>query len=302
MAWIISGGRAGRRPRRLSAALAVLAGATAGCSIGGHTSSPTTSRASPATSAAVTSTTAPGPQTSGQRTVLSPVGLNVRASPSPSAKVLGTARQGVALTVVGYNGSGGGWFQVKGQTVTGWISAKPTLSAPGVFRSYSNSAFGALYPATWSESDLAVPAPTSTTSPAPPPASTGAPPQRPSSVAFRPASGPGDIVVTSAGSLSQLPHGRAGYGTKSVSDVVVCGVTAGLVVYERVGAPATTTAAAPGSEAPQSLAYLAEVRFAVDKQHALALYADMPDLGPTLDVFKQLAASVTFSGSQCVGG
>ena len=179
--------------------------------------------------------------------------------------------------MLGYTSADGGWFKVKGATVTGWISAQPTLSAPGEFQFYSAAQFSALYPTTWSETARA-----------------GSPP----SVVFRPASGPGDIVVTAAGKISELPHGRAGYSLLSVSQVVACGITAGLVVLQQTG---TSPTSASSTSQPESLAYLAEVRFAIDKQHALGLYADMPDLGVTLQIFKDFVVSTTFSAPQCVG-
>lgn len=200
------------------------------------------------------------------------------------------------LTVLGYSSAEGGWFKVKGATVTGWISAQPTLSAPGEFKSYSSSEFAAMYPADWSEASLGS-ATSPTTSTAPQDTSTSQAPATVSSVAFRPGVGTGDVVVTSAGSVSQLPQGRPGYGRTSVTQVVVCGVTAGLVVFQR----SSTASTAPGTSVPRSLAYLAEARFAVDAQHALGLYADMPDLGKTFDIFKAILASVTFSSPQCSG-
>lgn len=212
--------------------------------------------------------------------------------------MLGTAAQGVVLTVLGYTSNGGGWFKVKGATVTGWISANPTLSAKGEFHSYSSSGFAALYPATWTESALPGYKPGPTTSAPSQATSTSAPRAAPSSVAFRPASGEGDIVAVAAGSVSQLPHGRAGYGRKSVSQIVTCGITAGLVVFQRAG---TSSPASPSTSVPESLTYLAEVRVPVDKQQALGFYSDMPDLGTTLQIFKEFLASVTFSAPQCSG-
>lgn len=280
---------------RAVAGAVLAAGLVAGCSTGGHSSSPTTPVSAPATTAPATSSTTPGPQTGGLRTVLSPNGLNVRGAPSASAPVLGSAAQGAVLTVLGYSSGEGGWFKVKGATVTGWISAQPTLSAPGEFKTYSSSEFAAMYPADWSEATLGS-ATSPTTSAATQDTSTSQAPAT-ASVAFRPAVGTGDVVVTSTGSVSQLPQGRPGYGRTSVTQVVVCGVTAGLVVFQRSSASAT----APGTSVPQSLAYLAEVRFAVDAQHALGLYADMPDLGRPFDIFKAILASVTFSSPQCSG-
>jgi hypothetical protein len=286
------------RVGRLLAEAALMAGIVAGCASSGHTSSPTTSSPALSTTAPVTSSTAPAPQTSGSRTVLSPVGLNVHGAPSTSAPVLGTAAQGVVLTVLSYTSSDGGWFKVMGATVTGWISAQPTLSAPGLFHSYSSSQFTALYPATWTESALPGSTPVPTTSSPSQATSTSATPAAPSSVVFLPASGAGDIIVTAAGSLSQVPHGRAGYGRNGVSQVVACGISAGLVVFQQTATSPTTSSA---TSAPESLTYLAEVRFAVDNQHALGLYADMPDLGPTFQIFKDFVASVRFDAPQCSG-
>jgi hypothetical protein len=286
------------RAGRLLAGAALMAGVGAGCGTSGHASSPTTSRPASSTTTPVTSSGGNAPQTSGPRTVLSPIGLNVRGAPSASAPVLGSAAQGAVLTVIGYTDSGGGWFQVKGATVTGWISAQPTLSAPGEFRSYSSSDFAALYPATWTESALSGSTPGPTTSTPSDTSDTSATPTAPSTVVFRPASGAGDIIVTAAGSVSQLPHGRPGYGSNSVSQIVACGITAGLVVYQHTG---TTASTAPATSTPESLSYLAEVRFAVDTQHALGLYADMPDLGSTLQIFKEFVASMTFPAPQCSG-
>ncbi len=286
------------RARRLLAAAALISIIATGCSTSGHTSSPTTSAPAPSTAVPATSTTASGPKASGLRTVLSPIGLNVRRAPSTSAPVLGAAAQGVVLTVLGYTSSGGGWFKVKGATVTGWISAQPTLSAPGQFQPYSSSPFSALYPATWTESAMAGSRPVPTTSTPSQATSTAATPAAPSSVVFRPTSGLGDIVVTAAGSVSPLPHGRAGYSLNSVSQVLACGITAGLVVFQQNGTSPTTSSA---TSVPESLTYLAEVRFAVDKQHALALYSDMSSLGQPFQIFKEFVASVTFHAPQCTG-
>ena len=278
----------------------LMAGAAAGCTTARHTSSPSTSKPSTTTTSTASTTIAPGLQVGGSLTVLSPIGLNVRKAPSSSAPVLGTAAQGAVFTVVGTTSSAGGWFNVKGATVTGWITSEPTLSAPGTFHHYSSSDFAALYPATWTEAPLAAPPPTPPTSSATAAAtSTTVAAATPTGVQFRPSSGVGDITVLAAGSVSQLPHGRAGYGVKSVSPVVACGITAGLVVFQRAGAPPAATSTA--TSVPESLAYLAEVRLAVDKQHALGFYADMADLGPTLQLFKNLVASATFNAPQCSG-
>jgi hypothetical protein len=222
-----------------------------------------------------TSTTAPGVQTSGPRTVLSPIGLNVRAEPQKGAKVLGTAAQGVVLTVLGHSDASGGWYQVKGETVTGWISANPRLSAPGEFNPYTSNYFNALYPATW------------TTGPYPF-----------SIVQFRSGAGPDNIVATASSSAAKLPKGRPGYGEAGTSVVVVCGVTSALVTYQQAQPPTSTTVA---GSVPAALPYLAEVRLTVDPHHALGFYAGLSDLGPQLDIFRSFLASVTFPSKQCIG-
>ncbi len=251
----------------LGASLALLAGACSGSS--GH-AAPTTSRPV----ATSTSTTTVAIQTSGPRTVLSPIGVNVRAQPERAATVLGTAAQGVVLSVLGHTSNGGGWFEVKGATVTGWISGDPDLSAPGEFRRYSSGQFDALYPAVW----------TPAASP-------------PSSVVFRPDSGAGDIVVTAAPSVTALPDGRAGYGRTGFSPIVVCGVTSELITFQGAPSPGTTAA---GRAAPAT-PYLAQIRLTLDPKNALGMYADLTNLESQLSLFRAFVASVTFPFPQCVG-
>src|SRR5258708_40287660 len=64
-----------------------------------------------------------GAQTSGVRTVLAPLGLNLRSADSSQSQVLGTVAQGTLLNVVGHSDSNGGWYHVKGDTTSGWITA-----------------------------------------------------------------------------------------------------------------------------------------------------------------------------------
>ena len=86
---------------------------------------------------------------SGVRTVLSPLGLNIRQSAAVTSARLGTAAQGAVLQVVGHTDQNGGWYQVQGQTVSGWITADPTLTAAGQFTQYQSQdrQFSALLPA-----------------------------------------------------------------------------------------------------------------------------------------------------------
>ncbi|MBO0732048.1 MAG: SH3 domain-containing protein [Acidimicrobiaceae bacterium] len=240
------------------ASLIAVAGACGGS--GGHAAS-TTTRATGAS----TSSTSAVQQMSGSRTVLSPIGVNVRAKADRSAAVLGTAAQGVVLTVLGHTSNAGGWFEVKGSTVTGWISDDPTLSAPGEFRSYSSGQFSALYPASWTAAPFV------------------------NSVVFKPASGSGNIVVTSAASVAALPAGRAGYGQKSVSKTVVCGVTSDLVTYQRAASPASATP------------YLVQIRLPLDQHHALGIEGNLVDQGPQLQIFDAFLAAITFPFPECTG-
>ncbi|MST31420.1 SH3 domain-containing protein [Acidimicrobiaceae bacterium USS-CC1] len=292
------GGRLGRLG--LLPALGLAAAVVGGCNLIGHSSSPTTSSL-PSSTVPATTTTLPtttttlpvsGPQSSGPRTVLSPLGLNVRKAPSKSAPVEGTAAQGVVLTVLHYTSSNGGWLKVKGATATGWISAQPALSAPGEFRSYRSGAFRALYPTTWRVARLRGTSAAATQST---PGAAGVATAR---VLFRPTSGPGDIVVSAASGVRQLPDGRAGYGFARSSQVLVCGITAQMVVFRHAGGPPPTSAA---SSTPEPLTYLAQVRFAVTRQRALGLYADLPDLGRTLQIFDEFVAAVTFTAPRCTG-
>jgi hypothetical protein len=256
--------------------LVLLAGA---CGSSGNRAAPPTTGAGAGAGggggagAGSTSTSVAGVQTSGARTVLSPVGINVRAQPDKAAAVLGTAGQGVVLSVLGHTGGSHGWFQVKGATVTGWITDDPTLSAPGEFRSYVSGPFNALYPATWTSTDLSA-----------------------ATAVFRSTTGPDNIVSIATTSVTKLPPARPGYGRSSTQPVVVCGVTSELIVYQYEGA---TTTAPPGT-APAT-PYLAQTRLKLDAHHALGFFATLSGVGPQLEVFRQFLASVTFPFPQCTG-
>lgn len=250
--------------------------AIAGCGSSGHHTAPP-----PPAATTTTSTSVAGVQTSGVRTVLSPVGLNVRAQPDRAAKVLGTAAQAVVLTVLGHTGGSGGWFQVKGATVTGWITDNPTLSASGEFRSYVSGVFSALYPAAWTSSDISA-----------------------TTAVFRSGTGPDNIVSDAAASVTRLPAGRPDYGQSSSQPIVVCGVTSILVVYQYNGpttTTTTTTVATPAAGPTAPLPYLAQVRLTPAAHHALGFYANLTDDGAQLQIFRQFLASVTFPSPQCTG-
>jgi hypothetical protein len=224
-------------------------------------------------------TTVPGPTTtatptSGLRTVLSSVGLHVRAQASKSAAILGTAAHGTTLTVLAHTDQGGGWFEVKGSTVTGWISDNRTLSAPGKFVAYSSSEhlFSALYPETWTHAELP-----------------------PAGVVFRAPSGPDTVVVTTAASVAQLARGRDGYRQSGDEQIVVCGITGDLFTFTQMTTSSTATTG-PGGVAAEP--FLAQVHLTLDAQHALGIDANLG--GATLlQTVRDFANSVTFPFPQC---
>lgn len=241
-------------------ALMMLAG---GCgSSAKHATAPSTTRVS-----AATATTLPGVQTSGPRTVLSPVGINVRAEATKSAPVLGTAERGSVLTVLGHTAANGGWYEVKGARHTGWVSGESALTAAGELLPYTSSAFAALYPPTWTHK-----------------------PYRSSDVIFTPASGSDSIVAATATATSaaQLARDRAGYAEASRRTVIICGVTGDLVTYTRAG------------PAPPDR-YLLQIRLILAARHTLGFEATVNDLGLPLQVFSNFLASVTFPSAQCSG-
>lgn len=209
----------------------------------------------------------------GVRTVLSPLGLNIRADPSRTATRLGTAAQGAVLTVLDHTDQNGGWYKVQGQTVTGWVTADPSLTAAGTFTGYQSSDFGfsALYPQDWTFA-------ASTTD-----------------VVFHPQNGPQTIVVHTGVRVGDFgPGGAPGFAGAGQQVVVVCGVTGDLNLYAHQGAAQPTPI--PGTAGP--LALLAQVRLRLDPSHALALdfnytaNADLP-------VFTAFYDSMTFPYPQC---
>ncbi|MFN2569390.1 MAG: SH3 domain-containing protein [Candidatus Dormibacteria bacterium] len=248
--------------------------------------------------------TAAGVQTSGTRTVLSPIGLNIRGEDAPTAAPVGTAGRGTLLTIIGHSDRNGGWYRIRGQTTTGWISADPDLSAPGHFSMFDSDqlSFSALYPDQWSFAN------------------------EPGDVVFKPQSGPQAIVVRPAGSVALLgPAGRAGYSAATQAEVVVCGTTGNVVGYDRQGsgspasatAPATGTGGASGQAAPAPaapgeipsaappvvsappLAHFAQLRLRLDAAHALELDYNY-DAADQLQAFKNFYNSVTVPFPQCM--
>jgi hypothetical protein len=195
--------------------------------------------------------------------VLSPIGLNVRARPSKSAPVLGSAAEGTVLHLLGRTAKNGGWYKVRGETVTGWITSDPTYSARGRFGAYGSAAFSVLYPAGWTN--------------------TGVPH---TGVTFRPPSGTEKVVIASGPRRADLPTVKEGGGVSESSSkqVVACGVTAYLVSY---------TTAIPGH-------YLANLVLPVATHHFLGVDASLtsPAQLATVLVFVN---SMSFPFPECVG-
>jgi hypothetical protein len=207
------------------------------------------------------------------RTVLSPIGLNIRAQPARTAAVVRTAAQAAVLTVVGQAAQAGGWYEVRGPTVTGWISSDPSLSAPGQFHSYTSSQhqLSLLYPDGWTFAE-----------------------SPPAGVVFRPPAGGDSVVGTTAPSVEALGRGRAGYRTTNSQQVIVCGMTGTMSTYVQSGAPVAT----PQPAGVVSEHYLLQLRLPVDAQHALGLdgnFAD-PSQFPT---FRNFVNSLAFPSPLC---
>ena len=210
----------------------------------------------------------PGPQTSGVRTVLAPLGLNMRSAAASTAQVLGTLAQGTELTVIGYSADNGGWYRVKGTSTSGWITANPLYSSPHHFALYQSAqrGFNALYLEDWTFAE------------------------DPAAVVFRPQSNGGQaVVVQTAANLAALgPAGRGGYTVASVNSVEVFGVTGVLREYDRTGA----VAASPGADSPPPLAHLAEIRLTIDSNRAMRLdfgYDAAGDLQQFVDFYNSLS-------------
>jgi hypothetical protein len=208
-----------------------------------------------------------GAQTTGSRTVLAPLGLNLRSADDPKSQLLGTVEQGTVLSVIGHSDNNGGWYRVKGTTTAGWITANPLYSSPHLFTLYQSAqrGFNALYLEGWAFSES------------------------PTAVVFRPQTGGGQaIVVTTGQNLDGLgPAGRAGYTLASTDSAEVFGVTVNVRVYSRTG-----TVASPGADSPPPLQHLAEIRFVIDSTRAMRLdfgYENTGDLSQFTDFYNSIS-------------
>jgi len=256
---------------------------------GAIATSPPQQSATGGTPSGTTSPTAGPTAAGGVRTVLAPLGLNLRADHSTQSAVLGMLGQGTVLTVLAHIDTDGGWYQVKGATKTGWITDDPRFSSPRQFTTYSSDArgFSVLYPNSWTFSETA------------------------GMVGFQPQAGGSDLItVVQAATLDALGQpGRPGYNLRDTRSVEVFGVTGVLRFYSRSGAasgaPATAAPAtaavggtpgaaatpAPVTTPPPGSTQLAEIRLAVDPAHAMRIdfdYANTDDLAIFTDFYDSM--------------
>ena len=232
-----------------------------GCSLPGVARETATPSATPATA----SPSPAAPSVSSVRTVLAQLGLNIHARPSATSPVLGVAAQGTTLTVLQQQ-SGGGWFEVQGQTVTGWIVSDPALTAPGLFTAFNSQqlAFSALYPQSWTFAVAGT------------------------SVLFRPQQGAQTILVRTATSASAFGGAPPGYLSSFSQQEIVCGYTGTLVEYELAGGSATPSPPVPGVT---SLPLMADIGLTFDATHAMDLsfeYSAQSDLSVFQDFYNSL--------------
>ncbi|HEY2705813.1 MAG TPA: SH3 domain-containing protein [Candidatus Dormibacteraeota bacterium] len=230
---------------RAAVLAAVLAAALAGC---GSSSTPAPSGTSrPSAPATASPSPSPGAVDIGSTiTVIAPLGLKLRDAGSPDGAVLGSLGQGTVVTVVSHGGQNNTWYQVKGETQTGWITDNPQFTSPRHFELYQSDArgFTALYLNTWSFTEAAGP------------------------VIFRPQSGgyPQIAVATGANQAALGAPGIEGYSTVQVGAAEVFGITGVLKLYARSGAAPPPT---PGQ--PPMPPLLAELRVTLDANRAMRL-------------------------------
>jgi len=288
--------------RVVAAAACAVAALIAGCSLGSTPPSPSRSGVAtqppgPGVTGTVTGTPGPSgsaaPQTSGSRTVLTQEGLRIHTSPSLSTSVAGTAAWGVTLTVLAYDASGGpwpnssapaGWFKVQGATVSGWIVADPTYTASGTLNSIAfqdKQIDGVLFPADWTYAD------------------------DPGEVVFQPQTGSvlPSLVIRMAASLSALGNaGLTGYNpVSSNSEVVACGYTGNLVLYQEApGATPQATMDAGGASVTR-LTDFAQFRATLSSSAAIDIEMNYstPD---EYAVFQNLLNSIRYPFPDCEAG
>ena len=255
-----------RTPLCCLGSAAVVVGIVAGCGSG---SSPGVVTNPPVVSSS-SGTTGGGPSASGVpasgvRTILATLGLNLRSAPSKDAQVIGSLAQGTVVTVLAHTDQNGGWFQVKGESLTGWMTDSSSLSSAHRFNLYQSDVrgFSALYYDNWTFGEEA------------------------GDVVFRQQSGPETITTAIGASLDAFgPPGKPGYSVVSANSIEVYGVTGLLRLYDRTG---TVAPASPGAATP--LDHLAEYRATIDAKRAIRIdfyYQDQADLPVLRDFYNSV--------------
>jgi hypothetical protein len=242
----------------------------------GVPSSPSATPTATPTTAVVVPTTSPTPALVGStRTVLSPLGLRVHSAPALVAgNVVGGFSQGRSFSVLAYQSGGGGWFDVQGRTLAGWVVADPALTAAGTFNTYSEAnGVTALYPQTWGFQ------------------------QETFGTLFVPQQGTTDSAVLETASTVKTfgANGLPGYLATSVTPIVVCGYTGTLGSYTKEASYTGATAAPlPVPRQP----FYAEVRLRFDATHAMLIGFNYQN-SSQLDVFSALYNSIAFPYPLC---
>jgi hypothetical protein len=274
-----------RRPAAaVLATAAVAALVTGACSVPGYRNGVVTNPPATATPRGTTPATASGtgaPQTSGERTVLAQDGLRIHSGPSLSDSVLGTVSWGVSLAVTGYTAAGGGFYGVQGATVSGWITADPTLSASGNLDGVAfsdKSIAGVLYPQGWTFAD------------------------DPGEIVLTPESGvdlPTLVIKTGTSVAALGALGIPGYAVVSRDDqVVACGYTGAVTEY---AAPSGTTpepTTDPGGGAVDRLPFFVQFRVEVTSQFWLDIEMNY-STEDQLTVFDNAYNSIEFPYPEC---
>lgn len=210
---------------------------------------------------------------SGVRTVLAPLGLNLRADGRSDAAVVAQVARGSELTVL--EGPTGGWIHVRGATTSGWISADPTLSAPGTFTLYRSdrAIFTILLPSGWTFAE------------------------EPNDIAFRPERGTEAVIMRQTATVGDLPAAPAGSFTSTgVTSSEVCGVTGTRIDYQAAGggSPSSSSPTASGGMGDRATV----IRLRLDATHALGIEHDF-SATTSMEAFDAIVASVTFAFPQC---
>lgn len=273
---------------------ALLALAAASCGGGSQSSAPTSAPLATAPVGTQHATATASPSTTpglvlapagSQVTVIAPLGLNMRSTPSTAGPVIGTLGQGAVLTVIGHQT---GWYSVMGATKQGFVTDNPQFLSPRHFNTFNSSAlaFTLLYPDSWTFAETAA-----------------------GVVDFRPQSGTQVMTVKTAATLDAIgPPGRPGYTVKSLDSTEVYGVTGVLRMLDAApgtaagtSAPVTgsgtststgssTSSATPPAQ-PAVLPHLEQIRLSVKTTFAMQIDFAYNAAGD-LAVFKDMVNSI----------